>query len=72
MEKTNSYKKYYEILKIVDNVADEHDIPVSSLYIAEKIGLGRKQTQRCLKEIAEVNDRYYLETINRTICIGRK
>lgn len=77
MKATNSYKKYYDIMRFIEQFIDEREEltgirenqAVSVIDISNHIGLSRKQTIRCIAEIAEVNPEYELTKIGRTTAI---
>lgn len=62
MDKTNSYKKYHDIIVFVNN---QEESEVTVMDIQEQIGLGRKQTVRCMAEIADVSNEFELVKIGR-------
>lgn len=80
MKATNSYKKYYDIMKFIDDFINERhrltgireNQAVSVIDISNHIGLSRKQTIRCVAEIAEVNEQYRLTKIGRTTAIVKE
>ena len=67
-EKTNSYKKYYDICEYLDLRAN---ISVNGSEIGKHIGLSTKQALRCLHEIASVDGRYKIDTTNKATTIRR-
>jgi len=77
MEKTNSYKKYFDILKYIDErngnykriTGIEKNQPVSVYHLAEHIGLSNKQTLRCVNEIVSIDSRYKLTKIGKVTAI---
>lgn len=76
-ETTNSFKKYFDILKFIDDFIKERieltgikeNQAVSIYDIAESIGLSVRQTSRCVNEIVSVDGRYKLTKIGRATAI---
>lgn len=79
-KQTNSYEKYYKMMKYVDALTENHkrlfgadkNRPVVAKEISAYIGIGDKQTIRCMREIASVDDRYRLTTIKRSIALIKR
>ena len=69
VQKTNSYKKYFEILDCVDN---NKGLPVTVDFLAELLRLSNKQTLRCMNEIVSIDGRYKLTKVGRWSAIIKK
>ncbi len=67
MQKTNSYSKYYEIIRIID----QRNEPVSAYELAEMLNMSSKQIIRCIAEIAAVNDHYELSKVGRATAVQK-
>lgn len=70
MNQTNSYKKYFDILEYIDKKVENHnESPSTTSELARVIGLGGKQTLRCMNEIVSVDGRYKLTKVGRESAI---
>lgn len=70
MQKTNSYKKYFDILEYIDKkVENRNESPSTTSELSRVVGLKQKQTLRCMNEIVSVDGRYKLTKVGRESAI---